>query len=176
MEKILSVSFGYLIAFILPGFVVVLSLTPYSQLLQNWLKVTYSASPNVSAFICVIFLSLIVGITISAIRWLIFDHIIFRKLTNRIAELDYSKLSLQIERFKYINEGHYQFYQFYANMFISMFTAYLFFCLVGIVYLFIFVAIEILLLYASADCLKKFCSKAEDLANNKIIINPKETK
>lgn len=168
MEKFITDKFGYTIAFLLPGFLAILGLRHYYSPFDIWLNTAVNIGQGISGFMYIIMTSLSLGIIISAIRWIIFDRLLFKKISDRIAKLDYSKLlSERFDAYMYIKEAHYHFYQFYANIAVSLFIlSVLLVCYYKImswIFIFIFLILEIILICGSKNCLNNLYSKAEAL-------------
>jgi hypothetical protein len=96
VKEITDKNFGLIIAFLLPGFLLLwflaLSDNDNSEI-GPWLK-SFS-DPSVSGFLYVILASLALGLIISAVRWAVVDHLLgwcFRPYGKPWPEIDFSKL------------------------------------------------------------------------------------
>jgi hypothetical protein len=95
MKEITDKNFGLIIAFLLPGFLLVwlLSLSDFGNA-EVWLK--SFGDPSVSGFLYVTLASLALGLIISAVRWAVIDQILryyFLRHQKHLPKIDFSKLS-----------------------------------------------------------------------------------
>lgn len=169
MEKFITDKFGYTIAFLLPGFVTILGVRYYFSSFDLWLNNTCNATQSISGFIYVILSSLSLGIIISAVRWIIFDKLLFKEICQKISELDYAKLlSQKIEAYIYIKEIHYHFYQFYANISVSLFMFSILSAIrfkeINFTLVIILLVLEAILICGSKNCLNNLYKKADALS------------
>ncbi len=171
-----SKNFGIIIAFLLPGFIALWPMQQVSSAVAVWFSGAGlsagspgtggppPAAPTAGSFLMVVLAALALGMLISAIRWALLDkllHIGFRR-----PNLDYSKLQANLGAFDFINENHYRYYQYYANSAIALIVwAFGWFhhtyppgsqiAVVG--------AVEVILLLAARDALKKHVDKLTKL-------------
>ena len=111
-------NFGLLIAFGLPGFLLMAGLPePLSTSIASVLAL--ECEHSVGSFLYLVPLSIGFGIGLSAIRWILVDSILhltgLKKPMLNFAELD-SKLS----SYNLLVEHNYRFYQFYANTLVAI--------------------------------------------------------
>ncbi len=71
-------SFGLVIAFLLPGFLVVLGAALVSPAVATWLLQEPAANAGIGGFFYVIRSSLAAGRVASAVRWLLIDSLLHR--------------------------------------------------------------------------------------------------
>jgi hypothetical protein len=123
MQSVSNDSFGPLIAYFVPGATVLVGASPFSPTLQEWFATAPSASPTIGGFLYISVASLAVGMTLSAVRWLLVDTL--HGLTGLPAPvLDFAELERNVEAYSLLIEIHYRHYQFYANMLIAAAVAY----------------------------------------------------
>lgn len=115
-------NFGLLIAYLIPGFLVLLGLGTVSESVDLWLRGVGAGGPSVGSALYVLIGSVACGMTASVIRWAVLDTLHHR---TGIAppRLDESKLADRLEAFDYLVECHYRYYQFYGNTFIALLLA-----------------------------------------------------
>lgn len=123
MHSVSNDNFGPLIAYLVPGATVLVGVSPSSPTLQQWLATAPAASPTIGGFLYITVASLAVGMTLSAIRWLLVDTL------HRITGLpspafDFAELAASVEAYILLIEIHYRHYQFYANMLIAVAVVY----------------------------------------------------
>jgi hypothetical protein len=176
MKEITDKNFGLIIAFLLPGFLLVwlLSLSDFGNA-EVWLK--SFGDPSVSGFPYVTLASLALGLIISAVRWAVIDQILrchyFLRHQKHLPKIDFSKLSdpNKFAVFQGANENHYRYYQYYSNTLVGIvvgFSIYQFRstkwapALIWV----IFGVLIVVLFLASKDCLFKYHERASEIANS----------
>ena len=120
--------------------------------------------PTVGGFLHSTLASLSTGLIISVIRWAIVDTIHHHTCIVK-PDFNFSKLHNRLDAYEAAIENHYRFYQYYGNMFIAIFIAYLCHQLSletwpwhsksQLIQLLVFIFIESLLFLGSRDALKK---------------------
>ena len=118
MEKF-KIDFGSIIAYIIPGFVGLYSLSPYSNIINNLLgKETFV--PSIAAIIPILIFAIGIGIFLNAVVWMFLRPILHCTCIN---VPDFNKLNLNsesLETYKEIINSTFRYYQFYSNTFISL--------------------------------------------------------
>ena len=119
MRAVTSESFGLLIAYVLPGFVLLWGLSHVSPTVALWLGTSASAGPTVGGFLYVTLGSVAAGITVSTLRWLVIDTI--HHCTGiKKPEWDFTRLQSRTAAFETLIEIHYRYYQAYSNGLIAV--------------------------------------------------------
>jgi hypothetical protein len=171
VKDITEGNFGVIIAFWLPGFILLWTLSYSSNDLALWLKqASCPAAPTIGDFLYGTIASLAAGLIINAVRWVFVDHILFvcSHLNKRLAGLRRPKLDFSRVREKDVLEGfnaavnnYFRYYQYYSNTLVALTVGYgtysaykknLWLPEITLWYLLISSA----LLLASGDCLQKF--------------------
>jgi NhaP-type Na+/H+ or K+/H+ antiporter len=120
-------NFGVIIAFLLPGFLFIWGISYSFSDVALWLaKAGVKDSPTVGGFLYVTLSSLSIGLLISAVRWLIIDHI--HQWTGiKQPPMQFANLKDKdvFAAFQGVVENHYRYYQYYANTFIAIVFAFL---------------------------------------------------
>lgn len=116
-------NFGLLIAYVLPGFVVLWGLAFVSSTVNGWLIGGGLAGPSVGGFLYVFMGSVGCGMTASAFRWAALDTL-HHRTGLRAPFLNFSGIHAKLDGFERIVSDHYQYYQFYGNTFIALLGAY----------------------------------------------------
>lgn len=119
MFESLSRNFGLLIAFVLPGLVFLWG-TLY---LEDSPRLTWpskeSGLDQIGAIVLLLLGATATGIILSAVRWLILDHL--HHVTGiRAPALDFRNLERKQSSFMLVVENNYRFYLFYGNTFVGM--------------------------------------------------------
>ena len=122
MKEVSSSNFGLLIAFLLPGFVVLWGASYFSETIALWLSGS-GATPTVGGFMYVTLASVAAGVTVSTVRWAVIDTI-HRWTGLPQPHWDFSRLQDNVAAYNVLNEIHYKFYQFHGNLLIALFFVY----------------------------------------------------
>ena len=173
-------NFGLVIAYILPGFVALWGVSYFSPTVESWITASQQGAPSVAGFMYVTLASVGTGLTVSGVRWLIIDSIHHLTGLTRPA-WKFGNLDDKLQGFLTLNEGHYRYYQFYANMFIAAgftYAAWLVWSGQGLRAAgwanLNFVVLEIVLFANSRDTLAKYYSRVAQLLGT--LTNPKPKK
>lgn len=168
MQDVTRDNFGLLIAYILPGFVVLWGVSVFSATVRSWVGVSADQSPTVGGFLYVTVAAVAIGMVVSTIRWLIVDRL--HHLTG-IAQpkWDFSQLAGKLAAFDLLVDSHYRFYQFHANMLVAVAFTFLAHLLNAryrpIDLILSFVVIEVILWVGSRDTLRKYNERTVALLN-----------
>jgi hypothetical protein len=178
MKEVTDKNFGVLIAFLLPGFILLWSLSFSWPEIGFWFKSTDSDSPTVGNFLYATLASLAIGLLISAIRWFFVDHLLsfcggqVNALSGlRRPDLDLSSLSNKdvLAAYNGAVENHYRYYQYYSNTLVAEiigFGSYAYARSALFSRLSILVGfISLILLFASGDSLSKYYRAASQILN-----------
>ena len=112
-------NFGLMIAYILPGFVALWGVSYFSPTVEGWITASQQGAPSVAGFMYVTLASVGTGLTVSGVRWLVIDTI--HHLTGLTRpEWKFVNLDEKLKGFLTLNEGHYRYYQHFANMFVAV--------------------------------------------------------
>lgn len=158
-------NFGLIVAFLIPGFVLLWAARDLSPVINEWLSGPGVGGPSVGGMLFVTLASLAAGMSVSAIRWAIVDSILHWSVPPPAWR--FADLGRKLPAFLALVENHYRFYQFYSNMLVATVLAY---ALArpgqgrGITWLdtgvFLLVAVYA---GASRDALQKYYSRATEL-------------
>ncbi len=119
MNDLSGRNFGLLIAYVVPGFVVLWGLQPISTTIQSWLTASPTIPSGIEALFFVTVASIALGMTTSAFRWAIIDSLhAWTGLPRPV--WDDAKLQQQLGAYDVIVEAHYRYYRFYANTLIAL--------------------------------------------------------
>jgi len=114
--------FGLVIAYILPGCLILTGLSFVNPHIATWISGSLGTAA-LGGFLFVILAAVGAGLTASTVRWLLVDFIHHR---TGIAPHhgDFHKLAERTEAYSFLIEIHYRYYQFYANTLIAGWFAY----------------------------------------------------
>jgi len=162
-------NFGLLIAYLLPGFVVLWGLKPFVPEVQEWLGSSQAGAPTVGGFLFGTLASTGAGMVVSAVRWAVLDRV-HHRTGIREPCWDFGKLSHRWQAFEALVEYHYRYYQCYANMLVALVFA----CGVsldmqgrlpvqGAIPTLGFLVVFVVLVAGSRDALRKYYRRVDDL-------------
>ena len=111
-------NFGLLIAFGLPGFMLLAGLPDtFSTSIASVLA--FETEHSVGSFLYIISLSMGFGMGLSAIRWLLIDTILHATGLRR-PSLNFAQLDAKLSSYGLLVEHNYRFYQFYSNVLVAI--------------------------------------------------------
>jgi hypothetical protein len=165
VKDVTAANFGLLIAYVLPGFVLLWGLEPYSETVQTWMGQSSSANAGVGGFLYITVASVGVGQVVSTIRWLMIDRIHHATGIER-PNWNFARLSGTVDAFDRLIEDHYRYYQFHANGLIAVTTAaFLIWWAHGFRWtaLLMVIAVDAVLFAGSRDTLRKYYRRVEEV-------------
>jgi chromate transport protein ChrA len=170
MKDVTDKNFGVIIAFLLPGFLLLWGLSYSSKEIAGWLTTSANANgPAVGGFLYATLASLALGLLVSAIRWLIIDTFLHHVTRLKYPDFDFSKLKDKdaYAVFQGAVENHYRYYQYYANTLIALIAAFSAYASSERPSTNTWIIVSVLafaLLLASRDSLKKYYDRAVKIA------------
>jgi small-conductance mechanosensitive channel len=175
MKEVTDKNFGVIIAFWLPGVILLWGLTYSYPELSAWLtKASGSEAATIGGFLYVTLAALALGMVISAVRWLIIDTIFHYVPLVRVqrGEFDFGSLKQKdaFVVFQGAVETFYRFYQYYSNTLVSIAAAVIAYGVIGgkePISSFVLVVIGVTcfaLFLASRDSLKNYYSCRAQIA------------
>jgi hypothetical protein len=123
MKDLSEKNFGLLIAYIVPGAIVLVGLAAFIPTVQAWLINPSKATPSIGGFLFVTLASVAAGMTASAVRWATVDRLHHWTGIEKPV-WDDSKLFERLEAFEALVEAHYRYYQFHSNTLVAMLFSY----------------------------------------------------
>ncbi len=167
MKDVTDKNFGVIIAFLLPGFLFLWGLSYSFEEVAAWLlKSGSNQAPTVGGFLYATLASLALGLLISAVRWLIIDHL--HQWTGvRHPNMNFANLKDKDRFAAFLGavENHYRYYQYYANTLIALIGAFVIYLFLGkqkpsVTMWLITIGIVVALFFGSRDALKKYFDRA----------------
>ena len=170
MKDVSDKNFGVIIAFLLPGFLLLWGL---SNSIESIARLLASSSdkdaPSVGGFLYATLASLSLGLLLSAARWLIVDHLL-GWIGVRDPGLIYENLKDKdrYAAFLGVVENHYRYYQYYANTLVAILVAFGVHLMFGkqpatISVWIAVLAVSAALFLGARDSLKKYYSRAHSV-------------
>lgn len=122
MRDVANQNFGYLISYILPGFVALWGISYFSPVVEGWLGAETSDGPTVGGFLYVTIGSLGAGLICSTVRWMVIDTL--HHCTGiKKPKWNFATLADRVEAFSRLVADHYVYYKFYGNSLIAILFA-----------------------------------------------------
>lgn len=119
MRDLTSANFGLLIAFVLPGFVLLWGMEPYSSTISGWFHTPSSDGSSLGGFLYVTVASVATGQFISTVRWLTVDQLMYLVGVPR-PKWNFRQLRESVDVFDRLVEIHYRFYQWHSNSLVAL--------------------------------------------------------
>jgi hypothetical protein len=168
MQSLSNDNFGPLVAYLVPGATALWGMSEFSPEVRSLFAISASDAPTIGGFLYLTLLSLGIGMTVTAIRWVIVDSL--HRITGlKPPILNFAHLHERTDAFALLIEIHYRHYQFYSNMFIATAIVYLCYGLksesllpFGAWTILLFV-LEAIFLVTSRDTLSKYFIRSQQL-------------
>jgi len=172
MTDLTTNNFGLLIAYLVPGFVIVSAFSGHSPLIASWLGGSVATSPTIGGFLFITLAAVMAGMIASILRWLVIDSL--HHLTGvRPPKWDFSRLQGGLSAFEAVVDNHYRYYQGYSNLLIALLAALFlrpdFSQSFGFTPLSSYIAVSaliVLLFVASRDALRKYYERTGSILSS----------
>jgi len=124
VKDLTSTSFGYIIAFLLPGLLGLYALTYWSSTAAQLIGPAFKADANVGPSVILLLIALGVGLLVSALRFYLFEKLLCRN--HKFPTDMFSKLAAEkkLESFKAVVDEHYRYHQFYGGCCVAVLILY----------------------------------------------------
>ena len=169
MRDISPFNFGLLIAYLVPGFIVLWGAGYHFPIVRTWLAESPDNAPQIGDLLYATLGAIACGMTVSVFRWAIIDT--FHHHTGIKPPIwNFSILHERLDAYQALIEIHYRYYQAHANMFLAILFTYAarFFAIgfrtyqmgamdIG------FLIVSIVLFFGSRNALKKYYLRAGEL-------------
>lgn len=167
-------NFGYLIAYVIPGFVVVSIFAGRFDVVRDWLGFSATfTGPTVGGFLYVTIASVTAGMLLGALRWATLDPI-HQHTGLKQPPRDYASMHGKTTTFHYLVEVHYRYYEFYGHMLLSVLVGLIdsrhLSLVLGLPTVVVFVTLfstALLLFFASRDALKNYYERTHAILRSK---------
>ncbi|WP_238757847.1 hypothetical protein [Rubinisphaera margarita] len=163
MRNYTSESFGLLIAYLIPGSIMLWGIGQWHPEVLSWLGTVHDEQQSIGGFLYGTVASIACGLVASTVRWLLIDPIHHWTGVSK-PKWNLSVLYERTTAFEILVEIHYRYYQFYANCLIAgCFAMLAHWIMDGIAIQEICVAASLIPLFfvASRDTLSKYYSRVE---------------
>jgi small basic protein len=166
MKDVTSTSFGLLIAFVLPGVAGLYTSSFWSTTVHQWFATFLTAESNVGLFFLLALAALIIGLQLTLVRWLLFERWFSPEVSLAPSEFAALKDDKILAAFRAAVDEHYRYHQFWGGMAVvfpvSAVTAIYQTrsCLSAIVFLCVFLAIEVVTWLAAREAYARYVVRA----------------
>jgi len=123
MPELTGRQFGFIIAYLLPGFIGLAGVAAIVPAVARWLRPMSGGDFGVGAPLYVLLAAIAMGSTVSCFRWLTLDQLHAATGIHRPA-LDDRRLMEVLSAFDYLVQNHFRYYEFCGNSLISLLWAY----------------------------------------------------
>lgn len=116
MKELTATSFGWVIAYVLPGLLGLYTISFWSDTVKEQLSAFSKAESTVGLFLVMLLTALLIGLELAAVRWLLFERFICRKKKQQLP--DFSTLAIQgkMAAFRIVVDEHYKYHQFWGGL------------------------------------------------------------
>jgi hypothetical protein len=174
VKDITDKNFGVLIAFVLPGFILLLCLSYSFPAIKDWLTASSAKDGlSVGGFLYATLASMSMGLLLSALRWASVDKLLtleYRLRGRQFPKINFSRFSDKnvYAAFLGANENHYRYYQYYSNSLVASTIGFVSSCFFGdkrpTIWLWVlFLALISALFFAARDSFTKFYKRASEI-------------
>lgn len=119
MRDVTPQGFGYLIAFLLPGFIILAGVSAVSDTVARWVGASGPEAPTIGGFLYGTLAAVGAGLFASTIRWLIVDTL-HHHTGIPAPTWNYRKLQANAAAFEILKQDHYRFFQMYGNSLVAL--------------------------------------------------------
>ena len=165
MNDVTNQNFGLLIAFVLPGFILLWGLQPHSDMVSSWLGHATAEVPSVGGFLYITMASVGVGQLVSTLRWLLVDTL-HHHTGVKPPKWNFKRLRDRVAAYDRLIEIHYRYYPWHANGLVAVtISAVLRWTANGFMVreLLLLLFVDALLYLGSRDTLQKYYRRVEEL-------------
>jgi hypothetical protein len=123
VKDVTEKNFGVIIAFLIPGFLLLWGLSYSRTDLASWLlNMSNKDAPLIGSFLYATIASLALGLLASAVRAAVFDPFLYHITRLRSPNINAAKFKNKdtLEAFNAAIENHYRYYQYYANSLVAI--------------------------------------------------------
>ncbi len=167
MKDVTSSNFGFAIAYLIPGLVLLSGVGVFIPEVDSLLRLTPSEQQSLGGFLYLTLATIAAGLVAHTIRWLTIDTI--NHWTGiRTVEWDFSRFHETGVGHQRLIEIHYRYYQFYSNSLIATVFTYLSHRVFGDTQLslmtdIVVTAVVVILFLGSRDTLRKYYDRLGQL-------------
>lgn len=116
LKDLSSGTFGLIIAYLLPGLLALFTLSFWSTLVEKQFNAFLQSQSGVGLFLLVVLAALLIGVELTAVRWLIFELIVCKKTTLTTENLAKLQSADKIAAFRVVVDEHYRYHQFWGGL------------------------------------------------------------
>jgi hypothetical protein len=106
--------FGYIVAYLLPGLAALVAVAFFLDPVANLLRSFATAQSSVGLFLFVLLLSLLMGMQLTAFRWLVFERLVYKSFALTAQELSVLRSAELAASFRLLIDEAYRYHQFFG--------------------------------------------------------------
>ena len=116
MKDITTTTFGLMIAYLLPGLFGLYTCSFWSPTIRSQFELFSKAASNAGLFFLILLFALLVGLQLTAFRWVIFELLLCRRTALKRDEFTQLKTKEQIEVFSVMLDENFRYHQFWGGI------------------------------------------------------------
>ena len=124
VKDLTSTSFGYIIAFLLPGLLGLYAMSYWSSRASELIGPALKAEANVGPSIILLLIALGIGLCVSALRFFLFEKLLCRAHTFPADMFSKLRAEGRLTSFKAVVDEHYRYHQFYGGCAVAVLILY----------------------------------------------------
>lgn len=116
MQDITSTTFGYIIAFLLPGLAALYALSLWSARIADILRTFLTSDSNIGLFLLVMATALGLGLLVTLLRWFLFERWLCKDPWWETADVTQLGIEAKLMAFRAATDEHYRYHQFFGGI------------------------------------------------------------
>ena len=116
MKDVTSTSFGYIIAFLLPGLAALYTLGLWSETIAEILRTFLTSASNIGLFLLVTATALGLGLLVTVLRWFVFERWLCRDDSSTSADSNQLAIEGKLTAFRAATDEQYRYHQFFGGI------------------------------------------------------------
>ena len=116
LKDVTSTTFGLIIAYVLPGLTAFYGLSFFSDRVRTWFDLIFRGDASGGLILFVIFGATVIGLQLSAVRWLLFEQILCRDCRFDAVELSGIAGARKFAAYRLLIDEQLRYHQFWGAM------------------------------------------------------------
>ncbi len=116
IKDVTSTTFGLIIAYLLPGLTAFYGLSFFSARVRNWFDQIFAGKASGGLILFMIFGAIVIGLQLSAVRWLVFEEILCRHCRFDVTALSGISDAGRFAAYRLIIDEQLRYHQFWGAM------------------------------------------------------------
>lgn len=123
MQESTNKQFGIVVAYILPGFILLAGVAPVLPAIARWLNPVDQGELGIGPPVYAVLGATALGLLLSCFRWLLLDHLHQWTGVKR-PQWDDRRLATSLGSFDYLVQNHFRYYEFCGNSLLAVIVSY----------------------------------------------------